>query len=93
MPLYEKECVTLAFGSLAAAFCVRARLDLLVAYMPLGLNGALILCLDTRTAEQFREPADGSHARCFLVPIEVHSDADGALQPARQVAAEEPEAY
>ena len=51
-----------------------------------------VLCLDP-SSEQFREPADGSHARCFLVPIEVHSDADRALQPACQVAAEEPEAY
>ena len=67
--------------------------SVLVSYMPLGLNGALILCLDTRTAEQFREPADGFHTRCFLVPIEVHSDSDRTLQPARQVAAEESEAY
>ena len=57
--------------------------SVLVSYMPLGLNGALILCLDTRTAEQLREPADGSHARRFLVPIEVHSDSDRTLQPAR----------
>ena len=51
-------------------------------YMPLALD----LCLDP-PAEQLREPAYGSHAPRLLVPLEVHPDADGASQLAREVAA------
>ena len=65
----------------------------LVSYRSLAFKlGPQYLCLNP-AAEQFREPADGFHTRCFLVPIEVHSDSDRTLQPARQVAAEESEAY
>ena len=61
----------------------------LVSYRSLAFKlGPQYLCLNPAT-EQFREPADGFHTRCFLVPIEVHSDSDRTLQPARQVAAEE----
>ena len=55
-------------------------------YMPLALSHQLILCLDP-SAEQFREAADGSHTPRLLVPLEVHPDADGASQLAREVAA------
>ena len=104
----SKECVTLAYGSLAADWCWLASVlqplafkcgnslksgglssNWLVAELA---NHQPILGLDP-AAEQLREPADGFHTRCFLVPIEVHSDSDRTLQPARQVAAEESEAY
>ena len=66
-------------GSFLACAC---RLGL-ESYKPL----VQILGLDARAAEQLREAAYGSHAPRLLVPLEVHPDADGASQLAREVAA------